>query len=160
MHHLPLRFDAFFFFFPPLFLITCTWSWWGRESIKKTIRQTYSSIQRSGLQSKSKKKKIIIIFKAKNRAGSKTHGKKTLKQSPNPIWTIHLPLQWINRQLPSSSAIYNKNHKQNTVCFFFFFFYNPPKHAHTNKTKTKTRTGRDKTSTPKINYAKHWCQTD
>ena len=50
-------FFFFFFFFFPLFLITCTWSWWGRESIKKTIRQTYISNQRSGLQFKSKKKK-------------------------------------------------------------------------------------------------------
>ena len=49
-----------FQFFFPLFLITCTWSWWGRESIKKTIRQTYSSNQRSGLQSKIKKKKKIV----------------------------------------------------------------------------------------------------
>ena len=61
-------------FFFSLFLITCTWSWWGRESIKKIIRQTYGSNQRSGLQSKIKKfkKKKKNFSKTKNRAGSET----------------------------------------------------------------------------------------
>ena len=119
----------FFVFFLSLFLITCTWSWWGRESIKKTIRQTYSSNQRSGLQSKIKKKKK----KKKKLAKPKTEQvqRPTEKRHRSRVPTRSEPYICLYNELTTSSLLLQQytikiiNKKQ-----FFGFFYNPPKHAH------------------------------
>ena len=122
--------EARFFFFT--LLITCTWSWWGRESIKKTIRQIYSSNQRSGLQSKiKKKKKKKILAKPKTEQVQRPMEKRHWSRVPTrsePYICLHNELS-TSSLLPQQYTIKIINKIQ-----FFCFFYNPPKHAHSRGT--------------------------
>ena len=93
----------------------------GERKHKKTIRQTYSSNQRSGLQSKIKKKKKIS--KTKNRAGSNTTEKRHRSRVPTrsePYICLYNELT-TSSLLPQQYTIKIINKKQ-----FFGFFTTPP----------------------------------